>query len=112
MDDLRIILSLTYVIEYKLCSVSKPLLYGVPSPTITFVDHTNKPVLIHPGQSSVLPSSALLHLRAACARVAHMSGAAQYMDEYDERAEEMTLLANDGSSANLLEERLVNIMGV
>jgi hypothetical protein len=38
-----------------------------------------------------------------------MSGAAEYMNECDRRAEEGTVLANDGSSAHILTERLMSV---
>ena len=49
-----------------------------------------------------LPNPDLIALHAACARVAHMSGAAEYLDRLERDAEEMTVLASDGSSAHLL----------
>ena len=49
------------------------------------------------------PSPQLLALHAACARVVHMSGAAEALDELHHDAEEMTVLALDGSSARLLD---------
>ena len=49
-----------------------------------------------------LPSRGLIGLRAACARVAHMSGAAE-KDEEIHRDEEVTeVMAKDGSTAELL----------
>ncbi|KAK6987855.1 hypothetical protein R3P38DRAFT_3099115 [Favolaschia claudopus] len=49
-----------------------------------------------------LPSSELLALHAVCARVAHMSGAAQALDDLDRDLEDTQVLAKDGGSANLL----------
>ena len=49
-----------------------------------------------------LPNADLIALHAACARVAYMSGAAEYFDILERDAEEMTTLASDGSSASLL----------
>ncbi|KAF9778920.1 hypothetical protein BJ322DRAFT_1113799 [Thelephora terrestris] len=46
-----------------------------------------------------LPNPQLLALHAACARVAHMSGAAEAFDELEREVEETNLLASDGSSA-------------
>jgi hypothetical protein len=50
-----------------------------------------------------LPNPQLLALHAACARVAHMSGAAEAFDELEWEVEETMALASDGSSAHLLE---------
>ena len=49
-----------------------------------------------------LPDPDLIALHAACARVAYLSGAAEYFDMLEQDAEETTVLANDGSSAYLL----------
>jgi hypothetical protein len=49
-----------------------------------------------------LPDPDLIALHAACARVAHMSGAAEYFDMLERDAEETTVLASNGSSAYLL----------
>ena len=48
------------------------------------------------------PSPQLLALHAVCARVAHMSGAAEFLDRLELDAEETSVLAFDGSSAHLL----------
>ena len=48
------------------------------------------------------PDPQLLALHGTCARVAHMSGAAEYFDKLDWDREETKVLASDGSSALLL----------
>ena len=48
------------------------------------------------------PDPQLLALHAVCARVAHTSGAAEFLDELERDAEETNVLAFDGSSAHLL----------
>ena len=48
------------------------------------------------------PSPQLLALHAVCARVAHMSGAAEFLNRLELDAEETNVLAFDGSSAHLL----------
>ena len=53
--------------------------------------------------NSRLPCPILLGLHAACARVAHMSGAAEVIDELERDVEETRVLAFDGSSARLLD---------
>ncbi|KAJ7643827.1 hypothetical protein FB45DRAFT_282536 [Roridomyces roridus] len=49
-----------------------------------------------------LPDPRLLALHAVCVRVAHMSGAAEALDEFDRDMEETSVLAEDGASAHLL----------
>lgn len=49
------------------------------------------------------PNPKLLALHAACARVAHMSGAAEAFDELERDVEDTRVLASDGSSARLLD---------
>ena len=48
------------------------------------------------------PDPQLLALRATCALVAHMSGAAKFLDQLQWGAEETNVLTFDGSSAGLL----------
>lgn len=48
------------------------------------------------------PDPDLLALHATCARVAHMSGAAEFFDRLQWDAEETKVLAFNGSSADLL----------
>ena len=48
------------------------------------------------------PDPKLLALHATCARVAHMSGAAEFFDKLERDVEETEVLAFDGSSAHLL----------
>ncbi|KAH6916041.1 hypothetical protein BKA70DRAFT_1254582 [Coprinopsis sp. MPI-PUGE-AT-0042] len=56
-----------------------------------------------------LPNSRYLELHAAVCRIAHLSGAAEYLDEYDRHHEEQRVLASDGSSAGYLEKCLNTI---
>ena len=53
-----------------------------------------------------VPDPQLLALHAACARVAHMSGAAEVFDELERDIEDTRVLAFDGSSAHLLDHCL------
>ena len=53
-------------------------------------------------QIPALPDADLIALHAACARVAYLSGAAEYFDMLERDAEDTTVLASDGSSASLL----------
>ena len=49
-----------------------------------------------------LPNPAYLGIHAACCRVAHLSGAGEYMDKVSEDLEDILVLSEDGSSADLL----------
>jgi hypothetical protein len=49
-----------------------------------------------------LPSRDLIALRAACARVANMSGAAEQIDKIYRDEEDTTVMACDGSTGDLL----------
>jgi hypothetical protein len=49
-----------------------------------------------------LPSPALLALHALCCEVAWMSGAAEYITDIERRMDETLVLANDGSTADVL----------
>ena len=53
-----------------------------------------------------LPNPEYLKLHAAVCRVAHMSGAAGYLDQEDQDLNQIGVLAPDGSSAKLLASRL------
>ncbi|KAG6817987.1 hypothetical protein H0H93_006891 [Arthromyces matolae] len=58
------------------------------------------------GKTLSLPDPCLLSLRAACSRVAHLSGAAEHHDEILRDLEEITVLADDGSMADFLSHRI------
>ena len=49
-----------------------------------------------------LPNPAYLRIHAACCRVAHLSGAGEYMDKILEDLEDTRVLSKDGSSAHIL----------
>ena len=53
-----------------------------------------------------LPSRDLIGLRAACARVANMSGAAEQIDQIYRDEEDTTVMACDGSTGDLLSSLL------
>jgi hypothetical protein len=53
-----------------------------------------------------LPDPRLLGLHAICARVSHMSGAAEAFNKVERDLEDATILASDGSSAHLLDHLL------
>jgi hypothetical protein len=75
-----------------------PFIVGAPA-VVTFVAQAGLP----------LPDPRYLALHAACARVAHLSGAAEYIETFDRDMETTLVLAKDGSSAKLLAEALSSI---
>ena len=56
-----------------------------------------------------LPNPEYFKLHAAVCRVAHLSGAAGYLDQEDRDVDRIRVLARDGSSANLLASRLIYV---
>ena len=57
--------------------------------------------------AELLPDPRLLDLHAVCARVAHMSGAAEAFDQLERDVEGTRVLAIDGSSAPLVDHFLI-----
>ena len=53
-----------------------------------------------------LPSPEYLKIHAACAKIAHMSGAGEYIDQILEELEDAKVLSEDGASAELLKHLL------
>ncbi|KAH9059012.1 hypothetical protein EDB87DRAFT_1563702 [Lactarius vividus] len=49
-----------------------------------------------------LPNPVYLEIHAACCRIAHLSGAGEYMDKVLEDLEDTSVLSEDGSSAHIL----------
>ncbi|KAK0207733.1 hypothetical protein IW262DRAFT_1281698, partial [Armillaria fumosa] len=75
------------------------------SPTqVTFTTSDNEQLPV--------PSAALLALHATCARVAHLSGVAEHIDKLDRDADDLAILAPDGSSAEVLSSALWNRMAL
>ncbi|KIP02683.1 hypothetical protein PHLGIDRAFT_111814 [Phlebiopsis gigantea 11061_1 CR5-6] len=89
--------------QYKICAAHPADIapWNVPSITPQFKDHT--------GGNLPLPCPELLALHAACAKVAHMSGAAQFFDKQDADDEDATVLAYDGSSHSILSNKLQSL---
>ncbi|KIJ15329.1 hypothetical protein PAXINDRAFT_114990 [Paxillus involutus ATCC 200175] len=56
-----------------------------------------------------LPSPDLLALHAACAKVAHLSGAGEYVDRILEDMEQIEVLAYDGTSSDVLYHALMTL---
>ncbi|KAG6826820.1 hypothetical protein H0H92_014290 [Tricholoma furcatifolium] len=77
------------------------------SKRITFsVDKSAAAAAEKVGKTLQLPDRTLLALRAACSRVANMSGAAEHIDHILRDLEEIPFLADDGSMADLLSHRI------
>lgn len=55
-----------------------------------------------------LPSREYLAIHAACAKILHLSGAAEYFDTVMRDMEEVVVLAEDGSSAEILEHAILS----
>ena len=68
----------------------------------------NKVIKFNTDNPKVLPvpSRESLALHAACANVAHLSGAAEYMDSVIREMEETLVLSSDGASAVVLEHAI------
>ncbi|KAF8518827.1 hypothetical protein BU17DRAFT_76064 [Hysterangium stoloniferum] len=56
-----------------------------------------------------LPSPTYLEIHAACAKVCHLSGAAEYIDKYEREMEDIKVLSNDGTSADILHHALQSL---
>ncbi|EKM53636.1 uncharacterized protein PHACADRAFT_125491 [Phanerochaete carnosa HHB-10118-sp] len=90
--------------EYKICVTKEYLIArkGLER-TISFQAQV-------PGRDDLpLPDPRLLAIHAACARTLHMSGAAEYIDKCDWDAEDIQVLAEDGSSHAILLEKINRI---
>ncbi|KAK7682798.1 hypothetical protein QCA50_014182 [Cerrena zonata] len=59
-----------------------------------------------------LPDYRYLRIHAACAKIAHLSGASEYIDQVFQDIERMPVLANDGSSADVLSNALICLADV
>lgn len=54
-----------------------------------------------------LPDDRYLRIHAACARIAHLSGASEYIDQVSQDMERISVLASDGSCADVLSNALL-----
>jgi hypothetical protein len=86
------------VINQYAVHATTPFIFGIPA-FVTFIGQAGLP----------LPNPRYLALHAACARVAHLSGAGKYIDAFYRDVETTLVLAKDGSSAKLLAEALSSI---
>ncbi|KAK7050009.1 hypothetical protein VNI00_005440 [Paramarasmius palmivorus] len=59
-----------------------------------------------------LPDPKLLTLHATCAKVAHLSGAAEVLDEWERDLEEKKVLAADGSDMDMFNYALIGLVQV
>ncbi|EJD33068.1 hypothetical protein AURDEDRAFT_117942 [Auricularia subglabra TFB-10046 SS5] len=86
--------------EYIISGPASALLsHGLqPGTTVRFQDHSDRGL--------ALPDRRLLALHAACARVVHMSGAAEYFERWEDDDDQPPFLLPDGSSADRLVRRL------
>lgn len=78
--------------------------------TIQFTVHDlDLPDLPRPDANLLLlPNPTYLEIHAACCKVAHMSGAAEYLDAVVRDIEGIGVLAEDGASANVLEYAILS----
>ncbi|KAF5310633.1 hypothetical protein D9619_008090 [Psilocybe cf. subviscida] len=84
---------------YRIETIPDHAPFALEYPTVSFT--TSKPGL-------ALPSPEYLAIHAACAKVAHLSGASEWFRKYDHDEEEHfhKTLATDGNSASLLHNLL------
>ncbi|KAF5359875.1 hypothetical protein D9756_003614 [Leucocoprinus leucothites] len=95
---------------YKVCGNTRRLKrFPLPIPSrITFsVDPAAAAAAEAVNKELMLPDRSLIAIRAACARVANLSGAAEQAKRILRDLEDTTILADDGSTAELLSSRLL-----
>ncbi|GBE84642.1 hypothetical protein SCP_0606210 [Sparassis crispa] len=89
--------------RYRLCARWDSIL------TSLGVDLNNPVIQLTTTNASLpLPNSHLLRLHATCAKVAHLSGAGEYIDAIFRDMEELKVLASDGGSAHVLQDALLH----
>ncbi|GBE87978.1 hypothetical protein SCP_1202040 [Sparassis crispa] len=92
--------------RYRLCAHWDSVL------TALGVDLNNPVIQLTTTNASLpLPDSRLLRLHATCAKVAHLSGAGEYIDATLRDMEELKVLASDGGSAHVLLDALLHSGG-
>ena len=77
---------------YDICSPIPLVPHLIPHTRVTFAMNTNLS----------LPDRRYLKLHAAVCRIAHLSGAAEYVESYSRDTESTMVLAHDGTSADIL----------
>ena len=63
----------------------------------------------HDPEHLPVPAPELLALHATCCKVAHLSGAAEYIDKVYHDAERMGVLASDGTAGDILNYALLSV---
>ena len=81
--------------------------FKIENPIQFTVHHIDLPEFQRPAPAYLpLPDPRYLEIHAACCRVAHMSGAAEYFDRMTRGLEEIRVLAEDGGSSEVLSHAL------
>ncbi|KAF8573903.1 hypothetical protein K439DRAFT_1399426 [Ramaria rubella] len=88
--------------SYHVCSTDPEFVQDISSPVIFTSTHPGLP----------LPDPRYLALHAACAKVAHVSGAGQYVESVYRDMDSAEVLASNGSSADVLEAALARKTGI
>ena len=78
---------------------------------LTIISSAVSPLFVSPTEARFtttsplyeLPDRRFIAIRAACCRAAHLSGAAKYVDDIYRKTEMTYVLANNGSSAEILQ---------
>src|SRR6266508_5398314 len=83
--------------SYKVCSL-RPAAVPQANTIVTFAVNPDA----HSHLDLPFPDPRYLKLHAAACRVAHLSGAAEYMEQHERVEELMKVLARDGSSTRTL----------
>ncbi|KAG9009171.1 hypothetical protein FRB93_005667 [Tulasnella sp. JGI-2019a] len=79
--------------QYRVCSIGEPDI-GIPNPPIVTFTSSDPEIPV--------PNARFLRLHAACAKIANLSGASEYIESTLHDMEEMEVLATDGTSADVL----------
>ncbi|KAG8819636.1 hypothetical protein FRC17_010369 [Serendipita sp. 399] len=104
--------------EYKVCSHENKVFQLRAPPPLSVAFRVDPTLEADCTQRNIslpeLPDPTLIAIRAACARVAHVSGALEQFEQILEEAEETLVMAIDGSTADLLisllhRERVVDV---
>ncbi|KAJ7775824.1 hypothetical protein B0H14DRAFT_333874 [Mycena olivaceomarginata] len=99
---------------YKICATDPDFfnVMGSPPQRVTFtVDPDVVAACVANGRPvPALPSPSLLAIRAACSRVAHMAGAAEQADQILRDLEDMSVMAENGTTADLFTSRLLQVL--
>ncbi|KAF8810920.1 hypothetical protein BYT27DRAFT_7185242 [Phlegmacium glaucopus] len=84
--------------------------YTVQTPHTRYLRPSYKPTVTFttPDEDKLpVPSSEYLAIHAACAKVAHLSGAGEHIDKILREMEDTKVLSKDGASAEILEHALL-----